>query len=95
MQLLPFGLALLAVILPQAHAWGNLGHQTVAYLAYKRLSQKTALWADAILVNDRGYDFSDAATWPDAVRRSRPYSGAWHYIGSLSSFPHLMWFVWI
>jgi hypothetical protein len=83
MQLLPSTLALIAALVPQAQCWGDLGHRTVAYIAYKHLTPKTALWADAILTNDRGYDFSDAATWADSVRHARPYSGGWHFIGML------------
>lgn len=80
MHILP-SIWLLALTARLAHCWGVLGHSTVAYLAYKHLKPETAAVLDAILVNDQGYDFGDAATWADSVRYTRPYSGAWHYVG--------------
>jgi S1/P1 Nuclease len=92
---IPPSLWLLPLSAPLAHCWGVLGHSTVAYLAYKHLQPGTAAVLDDILANDAGYDFGDAATWADAVRHARPYSGAWHYVGehlppSLRHH-HLLW----
>jgi hypothetical protein len=61
-------------------AWGDLGHRTVAYLAQKYLQPSTIDYLNAILVNDKGYDFSDAATWADAIRPGRPLTKPWHYM---------------
>lgn len=61
--------------------WGDVGHRTIAYLAQKYLTDSAATFLDGILANDNGDDISDAATWPDRVRRLRPYTAPWHFIG--------------
>ncbi|KAN0073502.1 hypothetical protein V8E54_008722 [Elaphomyces granulatus] len=54
----------------QAAAWGNVGHQTAAYLTFKLLPLNIVQYLENILTNDRGYDIGDAATWADNVRYS-------------------------
>ena len=71
----------IAGVAHQAAAWGSLGHQTVAYLAFKFLSSNTVQYLENILANDRGYDIGDAASWADNVRNARPYSKPWHFLG--------------
>ena len=61
--------------------YGNLGHRTIAYLAQKYLTDDAVQYLDAILANNLGFDFSDAATWADTVRWARPYTKPWHYVG--------------
>jgi hypothetical protein len=74
-------IALITSLAGVVAAWGGLGHQTVAYLAYKYLTPETRAYLDNILVNDRGFDFADAAVWADAIREGRPYSKVWHFVG--------------
>jgi hypothetical protein len=62
-------------------AWGAVGHRTVAYLAYNYLSSETVDYLNRIIETYPPYDVSDAATWPDTVRYSRPYTEGWHFIG--------------
>lgn len=64
------------------------GHETVALVAYKHLSDSTAQYLDDLLnfQNPKGYDFADSATWADRVKLPRPYSKPWHYIGESNDF---------
>lgn len=72
-----------------ALCWGNVGHGTVAYLAQKYLTQNTASFLAQILVDDQGQtiDYFDAAIWPDEIKRRRPYSEDWHFIGNAYLYP--------
>ena len=74
-------LAALPALLPQAAAWGDLGHRTVAYLAQNHLKPATAQYLHAVLGTAGDDDFSDGATWPDKIKRQRPNTKVWHYIG--------------
>jgi len=61
--------------------WGDLGHRTVALVAQKYLTGEASRILDDILANDQGFDFSDAATWADTIKRGRPETKEWHYVG--------------
>jgi hypothetical protein len=63
--------------------WGATGHRAVAYLAFNYLSPDTTKYLTDILENYPPYDISDAATWADQVRYSRPYTEGWHFIGTI------------
>jgi hypothetical protein len=83
MHLLSISVAALALISHVA-GYSDLGHRTVALLAQKYLSEDTIQALDEILANDQGFDFSDAATWADTIKRgkhARPWTKTWHYIG--------------
>lgn len=78
-------LVLLCVVslLPvRALAWGKTGHRIVARVAWARLSGTPALEEVKALLGDRQTDFLAASTWPDEVRRRRPYTYAdnWHFV---------------
>lgn len=62
-------------------AYSDMGHRTVALLAHEYLSSEAVEFYDGILANDLGFGFDDAATWADVVKRKRPYTKTWHYIG--------------
>jgi hypothetical protein len=83
MRLFIVAVALLS--LPKYGAcWSDLGHRTVAYIAEKYLTKGAAEYVADILANDQGFDFSDAATWADTIKRgakARPWTKEWHYIG--------------
>lgn len=64
--------------------WGDVGHRTVGYLAQKFFTAEASQWVDDLLENDKGYDIGDGATFADAVRRKRPWTKTWHYIGIFS-----------
>lgn len=80
MHLATFLCALLAFVQPIS-CWGDVGHRTIAYLARKYLRDDATLFVDTLLVNDRGFDISDAALWADVIRDRRPYTKQWHWIG--------------
>ena len=63
-------------------SWSDLGHRTVALLAQKYLTDSASELFNSILANDRGFDFSDAATWSDTVKRPRPFTKTWHFVGT-------------
>jgi hypothetical protein len=71
----------LPLLLQGALAWGEIGHRTVAYLAYTYLQPSTKEYLDRILAYNDERDVSDAAIWPDQIRYQRPETKAWHYIG--------------
>jgi len=71
----------LPLLLPGALAWGEIGHRTVAYLAYKYLQPSTRAYIDGVLAYEDDRDVSDAAIWPDQIRYHRPETKQWHYIG--------------
>jgi hypothetical protein len=76
----------------QAWAWGCEGHQVVAYIAERELNPTALSNANALLkafpieihrnctVSPGTTPMSDAATWADDVRFSRPNTAAWHFI---------------
>lgn len=74
-------------LVPPVAAWGSLGHRTVAYLAQKHLTDDGAAFVNNLLGNE---DISDAALWPDEIRRTRgwTFTAEWHYIGAV----FLVWF---
>jgi hypothetical protein len=78
----PSCLAPLILLFQPIAGWGDVGHRTVGYLAQKLLTDEAAQFTSNLLENENGYDISDAATWADVVKHKRPYSAAWHYIGT-------------
>jgi hypothetical protein len=77
-------LAAAAIWAPRpAAAWGDLGHEVTALIAYQHLNgaAKTAL--DQLLAGDPDTltppDFASRATWADRYRRTHPETAAWHF----------------
>jgi hypothetical protein len=66
LNLLPF-LLLAAVSLP-LHAWGPLGHSTIAAIAEKHLSVTTQSHVAALLTQAHDTDLPSIANWADEVR---------------------------
>lgn len=83
-----FALLLGLVAASSAHAWDAVGHRAIALAAYQRLTPTAKAAVDRILRSHPGYakseadfkSFDMAATWPDAVRRSKDDHPTWHYI---------------
>ena len=73
-------LSLVLSIVAPATAWGSLGHRAVAYLAQKHFTADGAAFVNNLL---DGEDISDAALWPDQIRRTRgwTFTAGWHFIG--------------
>ena len=80
MRFLLFYSTLLAILQPIL-CWGDLGHRTVAYLGQKYFTEEASQFTDTLLANNNSWDISDASTWADVVKRRRPETGQWHWIG--------------
>ena len=76
--------ALAALICSQALAWGDLGHEVTALIAYRHLSPTARAALDALLANDTDTltagDFASRATWADKYRNAHRETAAWHFV---------------
>ena len=84
-------LATLAAV-PSAGAWGCKGHEVVALIAERHLSDRAQQMVVNLLATrssdpplahtcpETGDRFVDASTWADDIRRVRPETGPWHFI---------------
>ncbi|KAK9859276.1 hypothetical protein MYU51_016459 [Penicillium brevicompactum] len=72
-----------------AHAWGVLGHATVAYVAQHYLSESTASWAKEVLDDSSSSYLANIASWADEYRLTS--AGKWsaplHYIDAEDNPP--------
>ncbi len=59
-------------------AWGSVGHQAVAYIAFDHLTPAVKEAVRAILNPDE--DLVTVSTWADRVALTRLETGPWHYI---------------
>ena len=76
-----WSLLLLSCTVPFTWGWGDLGHQTVAYLAEKYLNEEGNQLVEDIIAPDKDFDISDAAVWADHQKLKYPFTRPWHYIG--------------
>ena len=78
---------------PSASAWGCKGHEVIALIAERHLSDAAEAMVTKILAaapidpalrrfcQDADLDaFADASTWADDVRTARPETAPWHFI---------------
>jgi hypothetical protein len=76
--------ALAALICSQALAWGDLGHEVTALIAYRHLSPAARTALDALLASDTDTltagDFASRATWADKYRNMHRETAAWHFV---------------
>jgi hypothetical protein len=76
--------ALAALISSQALAWGDLGHEVTALIAYRHLVPTARAALDTLLVSDTDTltagDFASRATWADKYRNAHRETGAWHFV---------------
>ncbi len=67
-----------------ALAWGDLGHEVVALIAYRHLTPATKAKVDALLASDAdsltAKDVASRATWADKYRASHRETTAWHFV---------------
>jgi len=67
-----------------ALAWGDLGHEVIALIAYKHLTPAARAKVDALLASDPDTltppDFASRATWADKYRLSHRETAAWHFV---------------
>lgn len=82
-------LSLLSTALPLSHAWGTLGHDTVAYIAQARVAAHTKAWAQAILGDTTDSYLANVATWADTYRYTAAgsFSAPYHFIDAEDSPP--------
>jgi hypothetical protein len=66
-----------------AGAWGDLGHEVAALIAYDHLTPKARARVDALLAADRdtltGSGFADRATWADRHQAYDRARAPWHF----------------
>jgi S1/P1 Nuclease len=87
-SLTPILLAALPLF-PSAHAWGTLGHDTVAYIATNFVKAETKTWAQGILSDNTTSYLANVATWADTFRYTKggTFSAPFHYIDAMDSPP--------
>jgi S1/P1 Nuclease len=78
-------LAVLAALIgSQARAWGDLGHEVTALIAYRHLVPTARSALDAMLASDADAltagDFASRATWADKFRNAHRETAAWHFV---------------
>lgn len=76
-------------LLPQASAWGTLGHDTVAFIAQNFVSKNTAAFAQQLLNDTSTAYLANVATWADSYRYTAEgsFSAPLHYIDALDKPP--------
>ncbi|KAK4548482.1 hypothetical protein LTR36_009392 [Oleoguttula mirabilis] len=85
-----YSLALIALTaIPSTHAWGSLGHETVAYIAQHYVKAHTKSWAQAILNDTSSSYLANVATWADTYRYTTEgsFSAPFHFIDAEDSPP--------
>jgi len=82
----------IAVAQPAA-AWGDLGHEVIAKIAYSRLTPTAKAKVDALLAADTDSlaapDFASRATWADKYRNGHRETAAWHFVDIEIGHPDL------
>jgi len=80
---------LLLAALPQSYAWGDLGHQTIAYIAQHYVAPATATWAQGILKDTSTSYLANVATWADSYRETKAgaFSESFHFIDAQDNPP--------
>jgi hypothetical protein len=73
-----------ALLSPQAHAWGPLGHRLVGHLAERELSPKARAEVARLLRGEAEPTLAGVANWADDLRGNDPglgrRSSPWHYV---------------
>lgn len=74
-------------------AWGDLGHQVTALIAYRHLTVAARTKLDALLAADSDSltapDFASRASWADRYRNTHRETSAWHYVDMEIDHPDL------
>jgi hypothetical protein len=67
-----------------AAAWGELGHEVTALIAYRHLTVQARAALDSLLASDHdpltGPDFAGRSYWADEFRTMHRETAAWHFI---------------
>jgi hypothetical protein len=85
---LPIILSLFSLV-PNAVAWGSLGHETVAYIASNFVASDTKVFFQTILHNKTSSYLAGVATWADSFRYTKAgkFSEPFHFIDAEDSPP--------
>jgi hypothetical protein len=86
-------LLLALVAAAPAHAWGDLGHEVTALIAYRHLTPEARSAVDTLLAGDADTltkaDFASRATWADKYRNTHRETAAWHFVDIEIEHPDL------
>ncbi len=86
--------AIALLFCPQAFAWGDLGHEVIALIAYRHLTPAARAALDAMLASDAdpltAGDFAGRATWADKYRTAHRETAAWHFVDIEIDQPDLL-----
>ncbi|KAF9235605.1 phospholipase C/P1 nuclease domain-containing protein [Melanogaster broomeanus] len=84
-----FTLAIGAGVIPQAFAWGAVGHEVVATIAEMHLHPSVMPKLCVILDKPSDCFLAPVATWADTIRRVAKYrwTAPLHYIGAVGDYP--------
>lgn len=82
-------LALVVSGLPAALAWGNMGHETVAYIASNFVQPATESFFQNLLGDSSSDYLANVATWADTYRYTSEgsYSKPFHFIDAQDNPP--------
>jgi hypothetical protein len=69
-------LSFVAVVTPQAWAWGREGHRLTALVAQQYLTPHTAAAVQELLGTET---MAGVASWADEYRQQHPETGPWHF----------------
>ena len=76
-----------------AAAWGDLGHEVTALIAYRHLTPAARAKVDALLAADTDTltpsDFASRVTWADKYRAGHRETAAWHFVNIELGHPDL------
>ncbi|MCJ1414904.1 hypothetical protein MMC32_001234 [Xylographa parallela] len=79
----------LLAVLPNAYAWGELGHMAIAYVAQNFLTAKTVTYCQKILNDTSTSYLASVAPWADSYRETTAgaFSEPFHFIDALDNPP--------
>jgi nuclease S1 len=82
-------LPILICCIPNALAWGTLGHETIALVAQKYVTSSTATWAQGLLNDTSSTYLANVATWADTYRYTSGggWSAPFHFLDAEDSPP--------
>ena len=79
--------------IPRAEAWGDLGHEVTALVAYRHLTPSARSALNSLLTSDTDTltspDFAGRATWADKYRNTHRETAAWHFVDIEIEHPDL------
>ncbi|ERS97607.1 nuclease S1 [Sporothrix schenckii 1099-18] len=72
-----------------AHAWGSLGHATVAYVAQNFVTSEVKTWAQGVLGDTSTSYLANVASWADTYRATTAgkWSAPFHFIDAEDNPP--------